>query len=106
MQESGEVSALLCSLGIIKVIKAKQWFGRGHSRNRATTYGLPQDESTVDLGKRWFHARQGLASFGEGKKKCIYVRDESPFTDGDITEFVLETQRLSHVWTPQYHNSG
>ena len=85
---------LLCSLGIIKIIKPKKWFGHGNPNNRAARYGLPQD------------ACQVLPSCCRGERESIYIRDNSPFTSEDITEFVLEVERLNRPWKPQYHSSG
>lgn len=98
--------ALLCRLGIIKKVQGKRWCGPAHPNNRATTYGLPQDMSACDLGRRWYYSCQGLPAPQEGERESIYIRDKSPFTDQDINEFVLEVERLNRPWKPQYHSSG
>jgi hypothetical protein len=98
--------ALLCSLGVIKVIKRKRWCGPGHPNNRAATYGLPQDCSSSDLGVRWYHSCLGLPTPQEREKNSIYITDNIAFTDEDITDFVLEVERLSWSRKPQFHDSG
>jgi hypothetical protein len=98
---------LLCSLGVIKKVRAKQWCGLGHPKNRATTYGLPQDKATSDLGRRWYYSCiMGLPAPQEREGESIYITDTSAFTDQDISEFVLEVERLNRPWKPQYHSSG
>jgi hypothetical protein len=104
--------ALLCKLGIIKIIHHKRWFGDGSPGNRAVTYGLPKDEGSVrDRARRWLEAQAAGKSFysspdGEGGGGGIYLRDFSPFTQEDVEEFVLELERLNRPWKPQYHSSG
>src|SRR5262249_8714758 len=51
--------ALLCRLGLIKVITPKRWCGPGNPNNRAARYGLPQDETSCDLGRRWYYSCLG-----------------------------------------------
>jgi hypothetical protein len=103
--------ALLCRLGVIKVVQPKEWHGPGHPANRAFRYGLPTDQSSSELARRWFS--QTNTRFlgedeqrGEGKEKSIYIRDFAPFTDQDLEEFYLEVERLNRPWKPQYHSSG
>src|SRR5262249_1345091 len=98
--------SLLCSLGIIKLIKSKRWCGPGHPHNRAATYGLPQDKTICDLGRRWYEACQDLPESQERKRESIYITDNSAFTNQDITEFILEVERLNRSRKPQYHDSG
>jgi hypothetical protein len=75
-------------------------------------YGLPKDASVSELGRRWYsatwarHFQHSPVASEEGKKECIYIRDSSPFTEEDITDFVLEVERLNRPWKPQYHSSG
>jgi len=100
---------LLCSLGIIKVLKGKQWFGAGHADNRATTYGLPKDEAPSDLGKRWFSStrhKPEAVTGGEQEQKGIYFTDFFFFTDDEIEEFGVEVERLNRPWMPKFHSSG
>ncbi len=103
--------ALLCLLGTIKVVRPKEWHGPGHLANRAVTYGLPQDEASSELARRWF-TRRDSRFFGEdnrgadGKEESIYLRDFAPFTDQDLEEFYLGVESLSRPWKPQYHSSG
>jgi hypothetical protein len=98
--------ALLCGLGIIKVIRPRRWCGPRHPRNRAAAYGLRQDRSSCDLGRRWYCACQGLPAPQGGEKGGIYITDSSAFTDQDISEFVLEVERLNRPWKPQYQDTG
>jgi hypothetical protein len=96
--------ALLCSLGVIKVIRPRRWCGPGHRNNRAATYGLPQDKTTCDLGRRWYYSCLGLPATQE--RGGIYIADNSAFTDQDINELILEVERLSRPRKPQYQDSG
>jgi hypothetical protein len=98
--------ALLCSLGIIKKVRGKRWCGPGHPGNRAATYGLKQDETTCDLGRRWYYASLGLPAPQEGGGDGIYITDNSVFTPQDINDFVLEVERLSRPRKPQYRDTG
>jgi hypothetical protein len=102
---------LLCSLGILKVLKEKQWFGVGHPNNRATTYGLPKDEATSDLGGRWFYStwtrhKQAVVAGGEQEQDGIYFTDFLPFNDSVIEACALEVERLNRPWMPKFHSSG
>jgi hypothetical protein len=104
--------SLLCSLGVIKVLRPKQWYGVGHPANRAAVYGLPKDETVSALGRRWYyahwtrHSPQDSAAGGRGEGEGIYIRDISPLTEQDIDELILEVERLNRPWKPQYHSSG
>jgi hypothetical protein len=86
--------ALLCKLGIIKVYQSKAWYGDGHPRNRAARYELAKDEL--------YHERQ---TEHEGER-CIYITDNSPFSEQHMEEFRLDFRRLNPSLTPQYHDSG
>jgi hypothetical protein len=97
---------LLCRLGVIKVIQPKRWCGKGDPRNRAAQYGLPQDKTTSDLGKRWYYSRLGLPAPEERERGCIYVTDNSVFMPLDINDLILEVERLNHSWRPQYQDTG
>ena len=66
-------------------VQPKQWFGH-ESNNRAARYGLPKDLSS---------------GFWRGERRCIYITDFSAFTDSDITDFILEVERLNRPWKPQ-----
>lgn len=103
--------ALVRRLGIIKVVRPKEWHGPGHPANRAVTYGLPKDECSSELARQWFFKRDSRffgedGDRGEGKEESIYIRDFSPFTEQDLEEFCLEVERLNRPWKPQYHSSG
>jgi hypothetical protein len=98
--------ALLCSLGVIKKVRGKRWCGPGHPDNRAATYGLPQDRSSCDLGRRWYYASLGLPAPQEGEGGSIYITDYSALTGQDITDLVLEVERLSRPREPQYRDTG
>jgi hypothetical protein len=98
--------ALLCGLGVITVVRPKRWCGVGNPGNRAATYGLPQDKTTCDLGRRWYYACLGLPAPQEGEGEGIYITDNSVFTDQDISELVLEVERLSRPREPQYRDTG
>ena len=76
--------ALLCRLGVIKVIRPRRWCGPGHRHNRAAAYGLPQDKTACDLGRRWYSSCLGLPAPQEGEGGGIYITDNSAFTDEDI----------------------
>lgn len=99
---------VLCNLGIIKLLKHKQWYGAGHPRNKAAVYGLPRNESTCDLGRRWYYQDWSLGevSLGREEKDSIYIREKSPFTTEDIDDLILDLQRLNRFWKPQYQDSG
>jgi hypothetical protein len=98
--------ALLCSLGIIKKVRGKRWCGPGHPENRAATYGLKQDETTCDLGRRWYYSSLGLPAPQEGEGGGIYITDNSVFTAQGINDLVLEVERLNRSWRPQYQDTG
>jgi hypothetical protein len=98
--------ALLCSLGVIKLLRKKRWCGVGNPGNRAAMYGLPQDKTTCDLGRKWYYACQGLPAPQEREREGIYIRDNSPFTEDVINDFVLEVERLNRHWKPQYQDTG
>jgi hypothetical protein len=98
--------ALLCGLGVIRKVRGKRWCGVGNPGNRAATYGLPQDRSTCDLGRRWYYASLGLPAPQEGEGGGIYITDNSVFTDQDISDLVLEVERLNRSWKPQYRDTG
>jgi hypothetical protein len=98
--------ALLCSLGIIKVLRRKRWSGPGHPANKAAMYGLKQDKPTSDLGRRWYYACMGLLAPEERERESIYITDNSVFSSQDINDFVLEVERLNRHWKPQYQDSG
>ncbi len=102
---------LLCNLGVIRVLKPKQWFGANHPDNRATTYGLPKDEAPSDLGRQWFHStwtryKPEVVAGGEQEKRSIYFTDFISFNDCEIEAFALEVERLNRPWTPKFHSSG
>jgi hypothetical protein len=97
---------LLCSLGVIKLIRRRRWCGPGHPNNRAATYGLPQDKTTSDLGRRWYYACQGLPAPEQRERESIYITDNSVFTSEDINDFILEVERLNRRWKPQYQDTG
>jgi hypothetical protein len=102
---------LLCSLGILKVVKRKQWFGAGHADNRAATYGLPKDEAPSDLGRRWSYSawtrhKPEIVAGGEQGGKGIYFTDSLPFNNCEIETFALEVERLNRPWMPKFHSSG
>jgi hypothetical protein len=98
--------ALLCGLGVIRKVRSKRWCGVGNPGNRAATYGLPQDRSTCDLGRRWYYASLGLPAPQEGEGASIYITDNSVFTSQDISVFVLEVERLNRPRMPQYRDTG
>ena len=89
---------LVCSLGIIKKIAEKQWFGLNHPRNKAAMYGLPKDADCQEVGR--------YSGWGEGEGESIYYTDSSVFSESVIEPFVLEIERLNRPWKPQYHSSG
>ncbi len=93
--------ALLCSLGIIKMIQEKQWFGPGHPKNRGAKYGLPKDEMAGGY-LQW----PRIIGRGEDKEESIYITDTSVFSELDYEELILEVRRFNRPWTPQYHDSG
>ena len=102
---------LLCCLGIIKVIKQKEWHGLGHPGNSGTVYGLPKDKPTSDLGRQWYDSRWtrhlGQERVGQrGEEESIYITDSSLLTAHDIDDLLLEVERLNRPWKPQYHSSG
>lgn len=93
--------SLVCSLGIIKKLREKQWFGVGNPKNRGAMYGLPKDEVAGGY-------RQWLSTLcrGEDKEGCIYITDLSVFSEQDYKEPILQIERLNRPWKPQYHSSG
>jgi hypothetical protein len=98
--------ALLCGLGVIKLMRPRRWCGLGHPDNRASTYGLKQGEATCDLGRRWYDACLGLLARQDGEGGCIYITDNSVFTSQDINDHVREVERLNRRWRPQYQDTG
>jgi hypothetical protein len=104
--------ALLCRLGIIKAVRPKAWHGPGHPANRAVTYGLPKDECSSELARRWFFQRdtrflgEAEGRGADGEEEGIYLRDFSPFTDQALEEFDLAVERWNRPWKPPYHSSG
>jgi hypothetical protein len=98
--------ALLCGLGVIRRLRRKRWCGPGHPKNRAAVYGLKQDETTSDLGRRWYNACLGLPAPQERGRGSIYITDNSVFTPQDTNDFVLEVGRPNRRWRPQYQDSG
>jgi hypothetical protein len=116
---------LLCTLGVVKVLRKRHWHGPGHPSNEATIYGLPQDtvlEPEGDVGRRWYLAswtrRQGQEE-GEPdpyqeemepspypEKPCIYSYGPSRFTPADLEAIASEVERLSRAWSPKFHSSG
>jgi hypothetical protein len=101
---------LLCRLSIIKLIKPKQWYGPGHPANSGAVYGLPKDTATSDLGRQWYQTWWtrivGEQRAVRVKGESIYITDSSRFIPLDITEVILEVERLNRPWKPQYHSSG
>lgn len=74
------------------------WKAGKHWHNRAAQYGLPQD-------KRQEEATWDLHTL-RGERESIYYRDNSPFDEVVINDFVSENERLNRCWKPQYHSSG
>jgi hypothetical protein len=98
--------ALLCGLGVIRLLRQKRWCGPGHPNNRAAVYGLKRDETASELGRRWYFACLGLPAPQERGEEGIYITDNSVFSSQDINDFVLEVGRMDRHWRSQYQDSG
>ena len=106
---------LLCALGIVKLLKKKQWHGPGHWKNRAAVYGLPQDVAPPesDIGRDWYYGSWTRHQRGqEGTERetqettSVYFTDTPHFTEEDLGVMAAELERLNRAWSPRYHSSG
>jgi hypothetical protein len=106
---------LLCALGIVKLLKKKQWHGPGHVENRAATYGLPKDVAPPEseVGRDWYYGSWTRHQRGqEGTERetqettCVYFTDTPRFTEEDLGVMAAELERLNRAWSPRYHSSG
>src|SRR5262249_10620819 len=107
-KKSEKFLTLLCTLGVIKVLKPKRWRGPGHADNRAATYGLPKDEAPGDLGQRWFYSNwtrhtPEVTNDLNPEEQSIYFTDFLLFKDLGDEEFALEIERLNRPWMPKFH---
>jgi hypothetical protein len=89
--------------------------GPGHSKNRAATYGLPQDVAPAEseVGRDWYYGswtRHHRAQQGTEPETlettCIYCYGHPRFTEEHLEVMAAELERLSRAWSPRYHSSG
>jgi hypothetical protein len=106
---------LLCALGVVKLLKKKQWHGPGHWENRAAVYGLPRDVAPAEseVGRDWYYGSWTRHHRGQQETEpetqettCVYFTDTPHFTEEDLGGLAAELERLNRAWSPRYHSSG